>query len=58
MITMAKATGTPAKLGTKKPKKPKQDKLPVVAFSYEEYLTTSPRRRDESKCYLLTKPKK
>lgn len=55
---MAKATGTPAKLGTKKPKKPKQDKLPVVAFSYEEYLTTSPRRRDESKCYLLTKPKK
>jgi hypothetical protein len=58
MILMAHTTGTPAKLVTKKPKKPKQEKAPVVAVSLEDYYSTTPIRRDEMKCYLLTKPKK
>lgn len=55
---MATAPGTPAKLGKQKQKKQKQVKPPAVAFSYEDYITTSVIRRDETKCYLLTKPKK
>ena len=55
---MTRATGVPAKLATKKPKKPKQEAAPVAVMTLEEYFSTSPIRRDESKCYLLTKQPK